>query len=94
VNSVEGRSADEIFGGTDSLKFRSSMTLFMNSTQNNDILILRYTNIPMTDQTKLRLSACEANLSTNFGAIDRSTLPKPIATRPAVCRGHSGDVAR
>ena len=28
VNSVNGRSAQEIFGGTDALKFRSSMTLF------------------------------------------------------------------
>jgi uncharacterized protein (DUF1810 family) len=28
VNLVEGRSAEEIFGGVDTLKFRSSMTLF------------------------------------------------------------------
>jgi uncharacterized protein (DUF1810 family) len=28
VNIVEGKSAEEIFGYTDSLKFRSSMTLF------------------------------------------------------------------
>ena len=28
VNGVEGRSAHEIFGGIDALKFRSSMTLF------------------------------------------------------------------
>lgn len=28
VNAVEGRSANEIFGSPDDLKFRSSMTLF------------------------------------------------------------------
>jgi uncharacterized protein (DUF1810 family) len=28
VNLVQGRSAEEIFGGVDTLKFRSSMTLF------------------------------------------------------------------
>lgn len=28
VNQFNGRSAEEIFGGTDALKFRSSMTLF------------------------------------------------------------------
>ncbi len=28
VNEIRGRSAEEIFGHTDSLKFRSSMTLF------------------------------------------------------------------
>jgi uncharacterized protein (DUF1810 family) len=28
VNLVEGRTAEEIFGGVDTLKFRSSMTLF------------------------------------------------------------------
>lgn len=28
VNRVEGRTIDEIFGGIDTLKFRSSMTLF------------------------------------------------------------------
>ena len=28
VNRVEGRSAEDIFGSTDALKFRSSMTLF------------------------------------------------------------------
>jgi uncharacterized protein (DUF1810 family) len=28
VNAVEGRSANEVFGSPDDLKFRSSMTLF------------------------------------------------------------------
>lgn len=28
VNAVKGRSAEEIFGAVDALKFRSSMTLF------------------------------------------------------------------
>jgi uncharacterized protein (DUF1810 family) len=28
VNGIEGRSANEIFGSPDDLKFRSSMTLF------------------------------------------------------------------
>lgn len=28
VNRIEGKTAEEIFGGIDSLKFRSSMTLF------------------------------------------------------------------
>ncbi len=28
VNEVKGRSAEDIFGGTDAMKFRSSMTLF------------------------------------------------------------------
>lgn len=32
VNSVEGRSASEIFGYPDDLKFRSSMSLFANVT--------------------------------------------------------------
>jgi uncharacterized protein (DUF1810 family) len=28
VNAVEGRTAEQIFGGIDAMKFRSSMTLF------------------------------------------------------------------
>lgn len=31
VNAVEGRSIDDILGGIDALKFRSSMTLFLNA---------------------------------------------------------------
>ena len=37
---VEGRSIEEIFGHTDSLKFRSSMTLFCHSTTDNQIFNL------------------------------------------------------
>ena len=32
VNAVEGRSAEDIFGEIDAMKFRSSMTLFANAT--------------------------------------------------------------
>jgi uncharacterized protein (DUF1810 family) len=35
VNRVEGRSADEIFGWPDTLKVRSSMTLFSRATPDN-----------------------------------------------------------
>jgi uncharacterized protein (DUF1810 family) len=34
VNAVEGRSAGEILGGIDALKFRSSMTLFAETAEN------------------------------------------------------------
>jgi uncharacterized protein (DUF1810 family) len=37
VNSVEGRSAEKIFGPLDALKFRSSMTLFANAAPDNKI---------------------------------------------------------
>lgn len=37
VTSVEGRSIDQIFGYPDDLKFRSSMTLFANATNDNQI---------------------------------------------------------
>ena len=37
VNAVDGRPALEIFGGIDSAKFRSSMTLFANVTPENEI---------------------------------------------------------
>ena len=37
VNSVEGRSINEIFGYPDDLKFRSSMTLFANLAQQDHI---------------------------------------------------------
>jgi uncharacterized protein (DUF1810 family) len=39
VNAVEGRSAEDIFGDIDAVKFRSSMTLFTNATQDNQIFI-------------------------------------------------------
>jgi uncharacterized protein (DUF1810 family) len=37
VNLVEGRTIEEIFGSIDTLKFRSSMTLFGEVAQNNNI---------------------------------------------------------
>jgi uncharacterized protein (DUF1810 family) len=37
VNLVQGRSIDQIFGYPDDLKFRSSMTLFANTTCENQI---------------------------------------------------------
>jgi uncharacterized protein (DUF1810 family) len=37
VNFVEGRSIDDIFGDTDSMKLRSSMTLFAHATSDNEI---------------------------------------------------------
>jgi uncharacterized protein (DUF1810 family) len=37
VTLVEGRSIDNIFGYTDSMKFRSSMTLFAHATSDNEI---------------------------------------------------------
>jgi uncharacterized protein (DUF1810 family) len=37
VNSVEGASAEDIFGYTDSRKFRSSMTLFAHATTDDQI---------------------------------------------------------
>ena len=39
VTTVEGRSAVQIFGKVDALKFRSSMTLFANATPDNTIFI-------------------------------------------------------
>ena len=39
VNAVEGRSAEGIFGDIDAIKFRSSMTLFANATQDNQIFV-------------------------------------------------------
>ena len=35
VNSIEGRSVDDIFGWPDNLKVRSSMTLFAHATPDN-----------------------------------------------------------
>jgi len=37
VTLVEGRSIEDIFGYTDSMKFRSSMTLFAHATSDNEI---------------------------------------------------------
>lgn len=39
VNAVDGRSAEDIFGDIDAIKFRSSMTLFANATPDNQIFI-------------------------------------------------------
>jgi uncharacterized protein (DUF1810 family) len=37
VNLIEGRSAEEIFGYPDDLKFRSSMTLFAKAASDNHV---------------------------------------------------------
>ena len=37
VNSVEGRSAEQILGAVDTLKFRSSMTLFAEVAQDTNV---------------------------------------------------------
>src|SRR5437868_7997265 len=37
VIQTEGRSIEDIFGYTDSMKFRSSMTLFAHATSDNEI---------------------------------------------------------
>jgi uncharacterized protein (DUF1810 family) len=37
VNLIEGRSAEEIFGYPDDLKFRSSMTLFAKAASDNQV---------------------------------------------------------
>ncbi|MBX3305252.1 MAG: DUF1810 domain-containing protein [Nitrospira sp.] len=45
VLNVEGRSAEEIFGYPDNLKFRSCITLFMNAATDNTIFkdaLLKY----------------------------------------------------
>jgi uncharacterized protein (DUF1810 family) len=39
VNEIEGRSIDEIFGHPDTLKFRSSMTLFAHAAADNGIFL-------------------------------------------------------
>ncbi|MGB6691768.1 MAG: DUF1810 domain-containing protein [Terracidiphilus sp.] len=39
VNEIEGRTIDEIFGFPDNLKFRSSMTLFADATEDNRIFL-------------------------------------------------------
>ncbi|HVW76340.1 MAG TPA: DUF1810 domain-containing protein [Alloacidobacterium sp.] len=37
VNAIEGRSIEQIFGHTDGMKFRSSMTLFAEADEDNRI---------------------------------------------------------
>ena len=37
VNAIEGRSAEDIFGEIDAMKFRSSMTLFAHATPENQM---------------------------------------------------------
>jgi uncharacterized protein (DUF1810 family) len=37
VNRIEGLSAEDIFGSTDAIKFRSSITLFANATADNQV---------------------------------------------------------
>ncbi len=39
VNAIDGGSAEEIFGETDAMKFRSCMTLFAKASQDNQIFI-------------------------------------------------------
>jgi uncharacterized protein (DUF1810 family) len=39
VNEVEGKSADDIFGYPDGLKFRSSMTLFAEVSPDNPVFV-------------------------------------------------------
>ena len=39
INAVAGRSAEDIFGEIDAMKFRSSMTLFAKATPNNQVFI-------------------------------------------------------
>jgi uncharacterized protein (DUF1810 family) len=39
VNAVEGRSIEEILGGIDAMKFRSSMTLFAHASADNQIFL-------------------------------------------------------
>lgn len=39
VNAIEGRSINAIFGSPDDLKFRSSMTLFAQASEDNELFI-------------------------------------------------------
>lgn len=39
VNRVEGRSAEQIFGGIDAVKFRSSMTLFGHVAGDSNVFV-------------------------------------------------------
>jgi uncharacterized protein (DUF1810 family) len=62
VNLVEGRSVAEIFGHPDDLKFRSSMTLFARTTQDNQVFVAalqRYFKGEPDPATLLRLQSLE-----------------------------------
>jgi len=39
MNGIEGRTAGQILGRTDELKFRSSMTLFAHATPDNQVFV-------------------------------------------------------
>jgi uncharacterized protein (DUF1810 family) len=39
VNRIESLSAEDIFGSTDAMKFRSSITLFANATADNQVFM-------------------------------------------------------
>lgn len=58
VNAIEGRSIYQIFGYPDDLKFHSSMTLFANAAEDNEIFtnaIKKYFNGTMDSSTIQRL---------------------------------------
>ena len=62
VNLVEGRSVAEIFGHPDDLKFRSSMTLFARTTQDNQVFVAalqKYFQGEPDPATLLRLQSLE-----------------------------------
>ncbi len=56
VNAVNGRTIREIFGTPDDMKFRSSMTLFVNAAEDDDVFctaLKKYFNgrpDPLTDE--------------------------------------------
>jgi uncharacterized protein (DUF1810 family) len=39
INAAQGRSAEDIFGEIDAMKFRSSMTLFAKATPDNEVFL-------------------------------------------------------
>lgn len=39
MNRIQGRTAEQILGGIDEMKFRSSMTLFSRATNDNEIFL-------------------------------------------------------
>ena len=39
INAAQGRSAEDIFGQIDAMKFRSSMTLFAKATPDNEVFL-------------------------------------------------------
>lgn len=54
VVDIAGRSLEEIFGHTDALKFRSSMTLFAKATADNALFLqalAKYCNGKLDDKT-------------------------------------------